>query len=250
MNLLKVISSVTPSSSKIKVRNFFLRGNSVHCPLCDGHFITFLPFGTLPRANALCPGCGSLERTRLYWLYFKKENIFGSKIKFLHVAPERQIFKKIRLESRIEYYPVDKFMPGYSYPEGTVEMDILDINYEDNFFDFILCSHVLEHIPEDRKALSELFRVLKPGGKAILQVPIDEMREHTFEDFSIVDPELRTKVFGEQDHVRLYGRDYRQKLEQAGFKVTIDNYCYTLDGLTRFRNGLILENLYVVEKVK
>jgi len=104
-------------------------------------------------------------------------------------------------------------MPGYNYPEGTIEMDILDIKYDDNFFDFILCSHVLEHILDDRKALSELFRVLKPGGKGILQVPIEETREHTFEDFSIVNQEERARLFGEQDHVRLYGNDHRKRLE-------------------------------------
>ena len=211
--MIKLFSALIPSSLKLKARNFFLKGNNVHCCLCDSNFLTFLPFGSIPRANAICPNCGSLERTRLYWLYFKRENILDNKLKFLHVAPERKIFERIRLKKNIEYYPIDKFMPGYNYPEGTIEMDILDIKYDDNFFDFILCSHVLEHILDDRKALSDLFRVLKPGGKGILRVPIEEAREYIFEDFTIVNQEERARLFGEQDHVRLYGNDHRKRLE-------------------------------------
>jgi len=101
------------------------------------------------------------------------------------------------------------------------KIDIKDINFEDNFFDVIICNHVLEHIVDDRKAMCELFRVLKPGGEAILQVPISKYNKKTFEDFSIILPEEREKYFGQKDHVRIYGKDYKNRLERIGFKVEL-----------------------------
>lgn len=105
-----------------------------------------------------------------------------------------------------------------------VQMDVCDIPYEDNHFDVILCSHVLEHIADDQRAMGELFRVLKPGGWAILQSPVDSGRARTFEDPNIVTPEDRERVFGHSDHVRIYGHDYKDRLDQAGFTVQLDEY--------------------------
>lgn len=105
-----------------------------------------------------------------------------------------------------------------------IKMDITDINLHDNQFDCIICYHVLEHILDDEKAMRELFRVLKPGGWAILQQPVDPTRDKTFEDPNIVLPEERERVFGQKDHVRIYGQDYKDRLERTGFTVKLDNY--------------------------
>ena len=108
-----------------------------------------------------------------------------------------------------------------------IKIDITDIKFQNNTFDCILCSHVLEHILDDNKAIRELYRVLKPNGWAILQVPI--LREKTFEDPNIQTPEERLKYFGQEDHVRIYGLDYKDRLENAGFKVMVDPYLMELD---------------------
>lgn len=139
----------------------------------------------------------------------------------------------------IEYYPVDKFAEGYDYPEETIHMDITGITYENDFFDVIICSNVLEHIPDDRKAMSELYRVLKSGGWAIIQVPIDSLREETYEDFSITDPKMREIAFGWPDHVRWYGKDYPKRLEKVGFEVVIDKYIDELSENEIFKFGLM-----------
>jgi SAM-dependent methyltransferase len=194
------------------------------CPCCNGNFDEFLPFGVKQRPNARCPNCGSLERHRLLWLYFQnRTNLFSENLKVLHIAPE-DIFQN-----------AFKAMPNLDYISGDikssramVKMDITNIPYEANSFDVILCVHVLEHILDDRKAMRELFRVLKPNGWSILQVPIDLKRDKTFEDPSITMPEDRTRFFGQHDHVRVYGRDYRDRLEESGFLVTVDGYARDL----------------------
>jgi SAM-dependent methyltransferase len=211
------------------LRKWLLRGNNVYCPCCSKHFSTFLPFGKPVRFNVACPFCGSLERHRLLWifLFLRKDKLFKNSTKILHVAPERAFFKKFRREKQLQYFPVDKFMPGNHYPRGTKKIDILNITYPDNFFDAILCCHVLEHVDNDMQAIKEFYRVLQPGGWAILQVPIDYNRVKTFEDNSITTPEEREKYFGQHDHLRLYGRDYPQRLMQAGFNVECIDFCNT-----------------------
>jgi SAM-dependent methyltransferase len=193
----------------------------------------FFPFGKPVRFNAACPNCGSLERHRLIWLFlFGQNNDLLSNLQsegnLLHIAPERAFWKKFRRDKGIHYFPADKFMPGCRYPSGTKEVDILNITHPDNFFDAILCVHVLEHVTNDIQAMKEFHRVLKPGGWAILQVPIDYTRANTFEDDSITTPEGREQYFGQYDHLRLYGRDYPQRLEQAGFKVECIDFFNTL----------------------
>jgi SAM-dependent methyltransferase len=251
MRARNLLGRIVPHSLKIVLRNFFLRGTSVQCPICNRSFVTFLPFGEPPRANAICPNpnCGSLERTRMYWLYLTgKDGFFTNKKRLLHVAPERGLFKRFMESAAIEYFPVDKFSKGYVYPAGTRSMDVCDLKFEDGYFDYIICSHVLEHVPDDRKGMSELFRVLKKGGEGIIQVPMDTSKEKTFEDPTVTDPAMRAKLFGETDHLRMYGRDYADRLASVGFEVNPDDFVFDLDKHTRFRNGLIQESLYVVRK--
>ena len=206
-----------------KLRQRALRGNSVVCPCCKGHFLTFLPGGVVTkRPHALCPGCGSLERHRLLWHFVQhKTTLLSKPHKVLHVAPEPLFFQLFSQNPGIDYVPCAKFGEGYEdeYPVGTINIDLTDIDFPDETFDVILCSHVLEHIPNDQQAMRELHRVLKPTGWAILQVPLDLSREKTYEDFSITRLEAREKAFGQRDHVRVYGRDYPARLAQAGFAV-------------------------------
>lgn len=195
-----------------------------YCPVCGSFQQKFLPFGLRPRPNALCPACGSLERHRLIWLYFKnKTNLFHDRLKMLHVAPEPVISRKLMGLPNLDYLSAD-----ISMESAMAKMDITDINYPEDTFDVIYASHVLEHIPDDLKAMSELHRVLKPSGWAILQVPI--YGDRTLEDPAVTSPEERERLFGQNDHVRRYGRDgvYRTRLEKAGFIVRVDNYAKTL----------------------
>ena len=188
------------------------------CPICSNVLRLYLPFGVKLRKNAQCPVCGSLERHRTLWLYIQEhKDILGDQnIKILHFAPERAIFNKLSMIKGVDYYPVDINPEHYGIRDV---VDITNIQYEGNFFDLIICNHVLEHIPDDAKAMSELFRVLKPSGKAIINVPFNKTLEVTLEDEKYNTPELREKYYGQFDHVRLYGKDYVKRLEKAGFHV-------------------------------
>lgn len=198
-----------------KIFDFFsLNKRRCYCPICEQWQEKFLPFGINPRPNAKCRNCHSLERHRAIWFFLKEEtNLFcqGEK-KILHIAPEIQLEKKFREFKKLDYLTGD-LEPGLA----EVQMDITDIQYDDCTFDFILCSHVLEHIPQDRKAISELFRVLKIGGKALILVPV--VTEVTEEDLSITDPDERQAIYGHPDHVRNYGKDFIDRLRSSGFKV-------------------------------
>lgn len=245
-----MIKKLIPSGIKHYLRVKSLSGSNVHCPICEKDFITFLPFGLKPRPNALCPNCASLERTRLVWKYMQSiPGFFEQEKVLLHIAPEAKLFTKFKASSKIKYHPADKFEEGYDYPSGTENMDITQIDYPDNTFDFILCSHVLEHISEDIKAMSELHRVLKPSGLGILQVPLDKKLEKTIEDPAINTPEDREKHYGHWDHMRQYGLDYKERLESAGFKVKVDDFLRTFSEDDKFKFGFPAdEDIYVVSK--
>jgi len=215
-----------PVSSR-KVYHIFNRalytGNKCYCPICETGFSKFLPGPEGIKRNVKCPGCSSLERHRLLWLYLINElNILTSKIKLLSVAPEYSIQKKLRSLKNIDYTSIDLESKLAMY-----KVDLTNIPFEENKYDAIICYHVLEHVEDDLKAMTELFRILKPGGWAILQSPVDNTREVTFEDLRITDPIERKKVFGQDDHVRIYGRDYSSRLKKAGFSVKEDAFVNT-----------------------
>ena len=245
-----MIKRLFSSSFKNKIRAFFLKGANVKCITCSAELSTFLPSGIPLRPNAVCPNCESLERTRIYWWYLRKDHaFFETTKKVLHTAPEKALFKLFSKNKNIDYSPIDKFEKGYDYPKGTMNMNILDLKFPDNYFDLILSSHVLEHIEDDKKAMKELYRVLSPDGFAIIQVPIDATRDNTYEDFTIVDPKMREKEFGQFDHVRVYGLDYKKRLESAGFTVHIDESSVQMSQEDRFRYGFAEgEPLYIVRK--
>lgn len=195
---------------------FFLKGNNYTDPIDGKSFSKFLPYGYIhQRENVLSPSTLSLERHRLLWLYLKrKTNFFTAPLKVLHFAPEQAFYKRFRKLENIKYTTTD-----LNSPLADVKADICELPFSNNSFDFILCNHVLEHISDDERAMKEIFRVLKPGGTAILQIPIDMQRKLTFEDDSITDKEERSRIFGQYDHVRVYGRDYFATLRKIGFKV-------------------------------
>ncbi|WP_430906267.1 class I SAM-dependent methyltransferase [Maribacter sp. 2-571] len=199
----------------------YYRGNTYTDPIDGKRFRKFLPYGyERPRANVLSPSTLSLERHRLLWLYLKQETpFFTDKLKVLHFAPEQAFYKRFRKLPNLEYTTTDLLSPL-----ADVKADICDLPFEDNSFDLILCNHVLEHIPDDRKAMQELFRVLRPGGWGVFQIPQDLTREKTFEDDSITDKKERAMIFGQYDHVRVYGRDYFDTLRSVGFTVSEIDY--------------------------
>ncbi len=230
--IIKIISKCYNKIKKlflIYIQPLFLKGKkNVECPFCRWRGIEFLPFGVKGRKNALCPKCGSLERHRLYYLYLKKTIPKDKNSKVLHFAPEKIITNLFKEYKNIEYVSAD-IEPG----RAMVKEDITKISFPDNSFDIIFCSHVLEHIEDDIKAMKELYRVLKPEGFAILQVPIKDqfngkIIEKTYEDKTITDPKERQKYFGQEDHLRIYGRDYKNRLASAGFKVKIDKFAFLL----------------------
>jgi SAM-dependent methyltransferase len=143
----------------------------------------------------------------------------NSALKVLHFAPEQAFYKLFRNQKNLDYTTTDLFSPL-----ADVKADICNLPFEDNQYDVILCNHVLEHIPDDTKAMQELYRVLKPGGMAILQIPQDLSRATTFADDTITDQKERAKIFGQYDHVRIYGRDYFDKLRSIGFTVVEEDY--------------------------
>jgi SAM-dependent methyltransferase len=216
----------------------FYRGTARTCPCCGGRFRTFLPARVDRRPNAICPRCGSAERHRLLWFYLEREtDIFERGGRVLHIAPEPRLARRLRAHPAIEHVGGDVSGLG-----GRV-LDVTRLPFPDASFDVVLCSHVLEHVPDDRLALRELRRVLR--GFGVLQVPIHPGA--TDEDPTVTDPDERRKRFGQSDHVRRYGPDFAERARSAGFDVTADTYAARLPATEVTRFGLDPEEtLFVV----
>jgi SAM-dependent methyltransferase len=172
------------------------------------------------RPNAACPRCELMERHRLLWLYMEREtDLFTRPQRVLHIAPEPIFAQRLRAVHGQGYLSGDLFSPL-----AMERIDITDIHRPDASFDVVLCCHVLEHVPDDVQAMSELRRVLRPEGMALMQHPIDRSRQHTYEDWSITDPRAREAAFLQSDHVRIYGLDFEERLQQAGFSAEVLSY--------------------------
>ena len=212
--------------------DLFFKGTKFTDPINNKSYSYFFPYGyNKQRKNALCPGTFSLERHRLLWLYLKKEtDFFNSNNKILHFAPE-QCFHKFFKSFFKNYTTTD-----LNSPIVDIKADICNLPFNDNSFDYILCNHVLEHIYDDDKAMKEIFRVLNKNGIAILQVPIDIKNDLTHEGRDIDNEEVRNKLFGQYDHLRMYGKDYFKKLNNTGFRSVNVNYLSTLtqEEITKF----------------
>jgi SAM-dependent methyltransferase len=195
------------------------------------------------RENARCPICGSFDRERLIYLYLlNKTDIFKKPNRLLHIAPENKLKERLQSEVNIDYFTSD-----ISKKDVMVQMDLMNIPFSDKYFDGIICNHVLEHIDDDKKSMSELFRILKPGGWAILQVPISLKLKKTYEDASITTNRAREEAFGQEDHVRIYAEDYQDRLTQAGFKVNVFKWVSEIENFGGKQNIFGLteeENIY------
>lgn len=226
--MISQIKSIIPLSFEpvlVKIWYFFrplirmvFWGKQRYCPVCESSVCLFLAHGSMlnKRSDVVCPVCLSHDRQRFAWVFFNSlKNVMDKKSKtFLHIAPDLQLIRKFKKMPDINYLSVD-----LESPHAQVHMDITDLKLKDNQFDIIFCSHVLEHIPDDYKAMSELYRVSKPGGFTLIQVPLSD--KPTFEDLTIQDPDERYRLFLWYDHVRLYGPDIKQRLKSVGFHVSV-----------------------------
>jgi len=203
-----------------------------YCPVCSSFIESFSPYNARP--NALCPECNSFERHRLAYMYFiENTSLFKKSAKLLHFAPEKCFADKISKFDTIDYLTVD-----LKSPLAMKKVDIQNMDFEDAHFDAVYCSHVLEHVPDDSKAIGELYRVLKPGGYALIMVPINLKSATTLEDPSINTPEQRTKYYKQFDHVRYYGLDFKDRLSAVGFDVRVEDYASSFDSKYRSMYGL------------
>ena len=198
------------------VRRLSYSGQGRLCPICGSSSPRFSPIGVRAREDAQCLHCGSLERHRLSWLFLRtRTDLFGPTPRtMLHLAPEPCLAQRFRAHLGDGYLSAD-LCPD----RAMTRIDITDIAYADESFDAAFCSHVLEHVDDDRRAMRELHRVLRRGGWAIVLVPITA--ERTFEDPRITDPRGREAAFGQADHLRRYGPDVVDRLREAGFAVEV-----------------------------
>lgn len=235
MSLKKYI----PIQTKRNIKALMNYGNKYNCNLCGAHLKKLYYLGVDSKVlddlevtgsgwrKAGCFKCESSDRDRLVFLYMQRHTqlLQDNDMKVLHIAPERIIMEELMKTKKGDYQMGDLFTEGYVYHEKVQNMDVTKIPFEDNRFDFVLCNHVLEHVPDDTKGMEEIFRVLNKGGQAILQVPMSNQLEKTYADDSITDKAEREKAFGQFDHLRIYGRDYVEKLRSVGFNVEILNFC-------------------------
>lgn len=204
-----------------RISQFTNRGDNVECPICGSKYRKFLGYGyQTVRKNALCPKCLSLERHRLVWLYLKEKTSFFEKpMKVLHIAPEQCFEERFKKLSNLDYVTADLESPLADY-----KCDVQNMPFHDNEFDIVICNHVLEHVDDDKRAMQEIFRVMKPEAFAILLVPMDFNLKKTYEDPTITSPKERAKHFRQYDHKRLYGIDFPDRLKEVGFIIPKKNY--------------------------
>lgn len=237
----------------VPLLGLFYIGKGRECPLCGCRRRQFLPYGYVTqREDALCPNCLALERHRLLWLWLLRESDIGRGAmalpKLLHAAPEVALMRKFR---KMYASAPDRYVTAdLESPLADMHFDIQQIPLADGEFDAVICNHILEHVEDDRKAVREIFRILRPGGWAVLLAPVDLGREHTFEDDTITDPAERTRIFGQYDHRRIYGRDYAKRLAEAGFEVYDENYREIFSAKEQRLYALPDDHIYIVYKPK
>ena len=235
----------------VPILGLFYLGQGKECPVCGCRRRKFLPYGYVsPRENALCPKCLALERHRLLWLWLLRESDLGRGAmalpRMLHIAPEVALmrrFRKMYASSPERYVTAD-----LESPLADMHFDVQHIPLKDGEMDAIICNHIMEHVEDDRLAMHELYRILRHGGWGVVLSPVEREREHTFEDDTITDKDERTRIFGQYDHRRIYGRDYADRLREAGFEVMVIPYKDSFTPAEQERYALTDEDLYVVYK--
>lgn len=237
----------------VPLLGLFYIGKGRECPLCGCRRRKFLPYGYVTqREDALCPNCLALERHRLLWLWLIRESDIGRGAmalpKLLHAAPEVALMRKFR---KMYASAPDRYVTAdLESPLADMHFDIQHIPLDDEEFDAVICNHILEHVEDDRAAMREILRILRPGGWGILLSPVDLCREHTFEDDTITDPEQRTRIFGQYDHRRIYGRDYAARLREEGFEVEDIDFKRSFTTEQQERYALPDDHIYIVYKPK
>ncbi len=248
--IMRLILKILPRTFLIRlsilvkpILSLVFKGSKFIDPINGKGYSRFLPYGyNKLRNNALCPGTFSLERHRSLWLYLNQNSkIETHSLKVLHIAPELVFYKKFKKFTSWNYITTD-----LNSPLADVKADICDLPFEKESFDLILCNHVLEHILDDFKAMKEIHRVLKYGGKAILQVPIETNREKSYEDPKITSAKERSKKFGQYDHVRIYGMDFFDRLIKVGFRTEKIDLTSTMKNEEIVKYGLIKGELIPV----
>jgi len=223
-----------------RIRNHLFRvvffGRGCFCVFCRKSYRRFLHHGVRARVfrrhrvsgagyrkNARCPNCRSNQRTRLLYLFFQhRTTLYHDPVRLLHLSPKKKLGRIFSGCENIEY-TCGALAPQRFAEFDAVAVDVRKIPFPENRFDVLICNHILEHVPEDRIAIQELYRVLRPGGFGVLQVPLAVDLPRTLEDPSVQSERARKREYGQKDHVRLYGQDFFRRLEEAGFRVERDN---------------------------
>ncbi len=256
--LIKILLNLIPRPVLQRVADWMVPivgllylGKGKECPLCGCKRRKFIPYGYVtPRENALCPNCLSLERHRLLWLWLLRESDLGRGAmalpRLLHIAPEVALMRKFR--KMYSSQPADYVTADLESPLADMHFDVQHIPIEDESFGAVICNHILEHIEDDKLALRELYRILRPNGWGVILSPVDLERSETFEDDSITDAKERTRIFGQYDHRRIYGRDYAARLQEVGFEVYDIPYKEAFTAAECERYALCDDHIYVVRK--
>ena len=257
-HLIKLILNLIPRPVLQRVAEWIVPvvgllylGKGKQCPLCGCQRRKFLPYGYVTsRENALCPNCLSLERHRLLWLWLVRESDIGRGAmalpRLLHIAPEVALMRKFR---KMYASTPDRYVTAdLESPLADMHFDVQQIPLEAESFDAVICNHIMEHVEDDHKALSELHRILRRGGWGVILSPVELEREKTFEDDTITDRAERTRIFGQYDHRRIYGRDYAERLREAGFEVYDIDYKNELSKAEQELYALPADHLYIVCK--
>lgn len=243
MTRLRDVAEIFAMEVFLAVRGALFRGRAYQCPVCGASVRAFTRGGgsLRVRQQGYCPRCNAKARHRRVWLHCERHTtLIDQETRLLHVAPKYCLSRRLARMDNVDYLAID-LVRG---PHVTDVGDLTDLRLQSESFDAVLCVHVLEHIVDDRAAIAEMWRVLKPGGWAVVSVPLD-LGAPTFEDSSIVTPDDRRRAFGEADHVRVYGRDVCARLEDAGFQVelyradNLDDDAITRHGLTRDEHVLM-----------
>ena len=257
-HLIKLILNLIPRPLLQRVAEWIVPlvgllyvGKGKQCPLCGCQRRKFLPYGYVTsRENALCPNCLSLERHRLLWLWLLRESDIGRGAmalpRLLHIAPEVALMRKFR---KMYARDAERYVTAdLESPLADMHFDVQQIPLADESFDTIICNHIMEHVEDDRKALKELYRIMRRGGWGVILSPVELEREKTFEDDTITDRAERTRIFGQYDHRRIYGRDYAERLREAGFEVYDIDYKNELSKAEQQLYALPADHLYIVCK--